>query len=888
MEPPADTRARLNPPARMTRCLAHPFCLCILAIALPALASCAAEGSLPGGDFEGKNPLSAWTVKSDQAEVDVNRIGSDWIPITVTFNSGPYDQALLIIGAYSTPGGRCWIDNVRPQGFELVNASFEDEVSFLPLPDEAPKRNWRILPPPKPGGWFKDFNATHHVSDRASHGKRSAMLSDPAMATQMIRIWQVVRVTPHTDYQYSFDFFMSEDFSGSLGALAMNVEFDLPGKYHPMGAARTVNGVEGLTVSDLVADRAAAGYQQCQLSLAGGRAELSRTVDAPAQMHLEAGVLVKTKGLDGAVTLAVLDAKSDETLAETSIKDTQVLWQPVRLPFVSVSDRLTFRLAASGKGKALVDGAYLSHPRLRPSAQSVEWLSAIHDFVMSSATTCAVEGESGDILETGLEMLRKDLGEMGVKLKDAPQMTASIVIRIGQDAPSVPADKGPEAYHLEVTHDGVRIDASTDKGAFYGIMTLLQLLSTSGHGAPVAIACRITDWPDLPWRALNRGAPGLTPEWMARRKLNVAFHITEKDIPDWRRHAIRAIPHKNITHYPYNNPNVPDVLRNPNYAEGMGRTDKLILTGEEPAELSGRNVLRTKLTDIAVTSADGKAGYTEGRDYRVIPGELKMPRRSPTSFEQDGRPFMIARVPGSRIADRQTVLVRYEHVAPGCGELCLAELEPQQVVAQRARQLVEAHDLPFIGLHVSESPRGVGKGPRCQATGLTPSQLMARYYRMLDEAIKKANPDCRIITHSDDFLPWQHTARSGMADAAGLLPKDAILSNWHYGASDSVAYAYKTARLWTELGHEFFFVPMYDYWNIHVFAAAALWARTNDMPCIGLSDWAYHLGPYKSLKTPAPFIEEVAACAWRVPRRGEKGYVDFEAELEKIGIDLTP
>ena len=311
----------------------------------------------------------------------------------------------------------------------------------------------------------------------------------------------------------------------------------------------------------------------------------------------------------------------------------------------------------------------------------------------------------------------------------------------------------------------------------------------------------------------------------------------------------------------------------------------MTLVGERSAELSGRNVLRTELTDIVVTSADGKVTYEEGRDYRVIPGELKMSRTSPTSFEQDGKPFAIARVSSGRIADGATVKATYEHVAPGCGELCLAEEGPQEVIAGQAKEMVRGGNLPYVGLHVSESPRCVGKGPRCQATGLTPSELIARYYGRLDEAIKEGNPTCRLITHADDFFPWQHTARSGMDDVPRLLPRDAILSCWHYSAGDSVAFAVKTAMLCEEQGLSFILVPMYDYWNIHVFAAAALWARERGIDCLGMSDWAYHLGPYKDLTEPAPFIEEALSCAWRVPRKGEEGHVDpgeFDRMLEKI------
>gem|GEM_PF-6125266 len=124
--------------------------------------------------------------------------------------------------------------------------------------------------------------------------------------------------------------------------------------------------------------------------------------------------------------------------------------------------------------------------------------------------------------------------------------------------------------------------------------------------------------------------------------------------------------------------------------------------------------------------------------------------------------------------------------------------------------MVIDYGLRYIGLHVSESRRCVGKGPRCQASGLTPSELIARFHERLDRAVKEADPECRIITHADDFLPWQHTARRGMGEAASLLPRDTMLSCRHYNAGDSVAYAVKTARLCEKEGLSFFLVLMYD------------------------------------------------------------------------------
>lgn len=57
-----------------------------------------------------------------------------------------------------------------------------------------------------------------------------------------------------------------------------------------------------------------------------------------------------------------------------------------------------------------------------------------------------------------------------------------------------------EAYVLEVTRNGVTIEAAYPKGLFYGVQTLLQLLS---QGNKRARGIRITDWPDMEFRAIH-------------------------------------------------------------------------------------------------------------------------------------------------------------------------------------------------------------------------------------------------------------------------------------------------------------------------------------------------------------------------------------------------
>ncbi len=57
-----------------------------------------------------------------------------------------------------------------------------------------------------------------------------------------------------------------------------------------------------------------------------------------------------------------------------------------------------------------------------------------------------------------------------------------------------PAINRPQAYHLDITPDGIHLRGSDAAGAFYGIQTLIQLVNQTGGELPLL---KIEDWPDL-------------------------------------------------------------------------------------------------------------------------------------------------------------------------------------------------------------------------------------------------------------------------------------------------------------------------------------------------------------------------------------------------------
>lgn len=106
------------------------------------------------------------------------------------------------------------------------------------------------------------------------------------------------------------------------------------------------------------------------------------------------------------------------------------------------------------------------------------------------------------------------------------------------------ARKGDERYRLVVTPAGIRIDAATDAGLFYGAMTLAQLLSPDARfGESVSVpAMTIDDAPRFAWRGVMLDvARHIQPiasieriiDQMAQHKLNrLQLHLT--DDQGWR------------------------------------------------------------------------------------------------------------------------------------------------------------------------------------------------------------------------------------------------------------------------------------------------------------------------------------------------------------------
>lgn len=177
----------------------------------------------------------------------------------------------------------------------------------------------------------------------------------------------------------------------------------------------------------------------------------------------------------------------------------------------------------------------------------VPWPSHVEahagSFHLDDATVIVVKGREA---RENAEFLRQSLKSTGLPLKAAGNANKDfIVLQVVKPTP----DLGDEGYRLDVAAEGVKIEASTSAGLFYGVQTLRQLLPAASYGT-VALSgtnldvpnVAIQDRPRFAWRGMMldvsrhfyaKGEILKMLDMMAAHKFN-RFHWHLTDDPGWR------------------------------------------------------------------------------------------------------------------------------------------------------------------------------------------------------------------------------------------------------------------------------------------------------------------------------------------------------------------
>ncbi|NOY80410.1 MAG: family 20 glycosylhydrolase [Kiritimatiellaeota bacterium] len=142
-------------------------------------------------------------------------------------------------------------------------------------------------------------------------------------------------------------------------------------------------------------------------------------------------------------------------------------------------------------------------------------------FVIDTETVIVLPSKASAMEMRGPTVLREELRDyFGVdvpimKRDSVPAGKRGIVVGVaGKGAlpkqPSgdpalrvTPTDPGPEGYALTVRPDGIAVLGSDERGAFYGVQTLIQLLRRDGPMRTVGVPCvTVRDWPEFKIRGM--------------------------------------------------------------------------------------------------------------------------------------------------------------------------------------------------------------------------------------------------------------------------------------------------------------------------------------------------------------------------------------------------
>ncbi len=792
--------------------------------------------AVSNGDFEqgGDDALAPWAVSG---EVAMEPVSGVWRRLSSTFRSGPYETVAFSIEVPRGASGSVWVDNIVVGPEQVVrNPGFEEVDAQGAFPGWQYSRS--------SGTVFAD-------STRASEGTRSLRITHEHEAVPMTLILQDIPVAPGREYTLSLDMFVGDDFQGEAKGWLWD-----PTHHHSISF-----DYENLLASTLVAERDRLGrYAVALRPRPGTPAELSQEVTVEPDANLSAGLDFETGALRGTLRYAVEDAASGRTLREFEVSESAAGWQREVTPLRSVSSRLRVRVFAEGEGVVRIDNVALTPPVVTPPFQQVRWLQASESFVVPERLGVLVRGETGKAIEGGVGLLAKDLARYGSTVERTDAEKAPMQLSIGPE--HAVQRHGDEAYTLSIGADGVTIRARQESGAFYGLMSVLQLLQEH-DGKPVLPACEVTDYPDMPLRGMLYG----DAEQAARWKMNTLMVSTGYPTTPAEREAFRELTERcqglNLEVIPY-------FLtlgggyyvqgQNPNLVAGEWvRAEKLVLHGTEPTPLANPYVIRTQLTDVVLTDADGVTTYQLGKDYQVIDGDMAHPYNS-----TDPKPFAVARVPGSAIPDGATVLASYDCVRPET-HIAYVPLEPE------ARELMDAFlaglvgEFPITRVNTScclhefrPTENQLARDSRVIASGKEPVELLVDEVRCQDAALKRGNPEARV-------LQWAGNVGDYVKAAGPHLPEGTLINIWGYDANWPATYGAEAVEYWTGLGFETSVMAWDNLRNVRGWAQVVSEARRRGYPCLGMigSAWAQRTGGF----------EETAIVSWRVPREGEERFV---------------
>ena len=229
-----------------------------------------------------------------------------------------------------------------------------------------------------------------------------------------------------------------------------------------------------------------------------GDGGLTQAVELPPRQTLSLRMLATAWDIaDGGVILELVRAADGKVLAEIAVG--RIVRGIVGCNFNTESGGrawLTVRLQGPEGGQGAVEWVRIGPELAENEGQQPAYGSASRDLVLPPGEGLKVETPRSGLLANGAAMVRGALAE---RMRSKPARIGATV-RVAVSGPETVEWPAREGFLLEVDAEGARIEAATEQGALWGMMTLIDLMRSEPGGGVRILAAAVHERPDLPWR----------------------------------------------------------------------------------------------------------------------------------------------------------------------------------------------------------------------------------------------------------------------------------------------------------------------------------------------------------------------------------------------------
>jgi len=357
-------------------------------------------------------------------------------------------------------------------------------------------------------------------------------------------------------------------------------------------------------------------------------------------------------------------------------------------------------------------------PVIIPQPVSVRWREGV--FRPDRDTRIIIADEKQRV---GAKMLAADLAgrfRLRAPIVMADRAAGRGCIHLGVGAAFSPNPAPAESYRLEVRPDRVVIVGADDRGAFYGVQTLRQMLQADGAGQPLVPACEIEDRPSMPWRGWHMASPAAA---------NLDLY---RDVVD----LLALLKYNTI---------VWEVDANFQYSSHPDISSPAAPT---PAQLAAL------------------VAYAKERHFEVIP-------QLATFAHFD---YVLQHPNYKHLAESQKTTKGWQSLF----NYCPSNPQTYDLVFALMDELIEVFKPRYFHIGHDEARfDDIGVCERCRATD--PWVLWAQDLNKLHAYL--AAKGIRTLMWGDQFLEKDNGGPSFFtARATDMVPKDIIICDWHYGA----------------------------------------------------------------------------------------------------------